>query len=161
MKHLSIRAPNLTDDHFKHIDKHLPQLKSIKIDSNSGITDRTLETLAKMKCLSKVEVKENELNPFKRDGEVFEISHLSVSCLLNGCPLMKDIKFFCYTKLTQTSIDSLIDIAKSNPKIRYNFYFNGIKRIDSDDYYFEAVYENEDNLHIPDNLSLKYTKFYK
>jgi hypothetical protein len=51
LKHLSIRAPNLTDDHFKHIDKHLPQLKSIKIDSNSGITDRTLKTLAKMKFI--------------------------------------------------------------------------------------------------------------
>jgi hypothetical protein len=163
LKHLSIRAPYLTDDHFKDIDKHLPQLKSIKIDSNSGITDRTLKTLAKMKSLSKVEVKENEGNPFDEGGEDFNITDSSVSHLLNGCPLMKEIKFDCYTKLTQTSIDSFIDIAKSNPKILYNFYFYSINKMDcdSDDYYSGNVGEKEDNLHIPDNLSLEYTTFSK
>jgi hypothetical protein len=71
---------------------------------------------------------------------------------------MKDIKFDCYIKLTQTSIDFFIDITKSNPKIRYNFYFNSINKMDcdSDDYYSGNVGEKEDNLRIPNNLSLKY-----
>jgi hypothetical protein len=110
-----------------------------------------------MKILSKVEIKEIE-NFFDELGEDFNITYSSVSDLLNECPLMKDIKFDCYTKLTQTSIDSFIDIAKRNPKTLYNFYFYSINKMDcdTDDYYSGNVGEKEDNLHIPNNLSLKY-----
>ena len=48
LKYQSISGPKLTDNHFKDIKLYLPQLKSIAIESNSGITDKTLNYFAKL-----------------------------------------------------------------------------------------------------------------
>ena len=43
LKHLSLALDELSDNCFESIDKYLPQLESIKIDTQTVITDKSLE----------------------------------------------------------------------------------------------------------------------
>ena len=69
-----------------------------------------------MKNLFKVVIKELR-NPFLLEEEHhFNITDGSVVELLNSCTNIHNIKFKCFTKLTELSIDLLKEMLIKNPK---------------------------------------------
>ena len=104
-----------------------------------------------MKNLFKVVIKELR-NPFLLEEEHhFNITDGSVVELLNSCPNIHNIKFKCFTKLTELSIDLFLSIANKNPKIYYNFFIISINKMKT----YEESYGVENSLQIPKNLSLE------
>ena len=54
LKHLKISVEELNDDIIDSIDKYLPQLVSIWFLTDKAITDKSLEQLSRLKCLTRL-----------------------------------------------------------------------------------------------------------
>ena len=56
LKHLNLTLVQLSDNCIDSIDKYLPQLVSIEIDTKAAISDKSLEQLSRLKCLTHLKI---------------------------------------------------------------------------------------------------------
>ena len=147
LKHLSLTLEQLSDDCLMGIDRYLPQLLSIRLNSSKAITDKSLQQLSQMKRLSKLEVicytAEEDQN----------ITDSGVRQLIDCCPRLQSLTFdqknssFDFD-ITEESIESIVKRAERFPKIQFIFSF--------------AVYKNEKSVqlfnrlnNLPQNLTIE------
>jgi len=127
---LDLMLSYLSDHHFKDIHLYLPGLTSIKISSDNAFTDQSLYYLSEMPKLSHIQI-----NAF--NCVLSQITDSGVCHLIKNCSNITTLLLKCNSNITEKSIDSFIEIAKSRPKIQYQFSYvcanSGLKqRLTSD-----------------------------
>ena len=147
LKHLtdlSIRCSKLGDPFFKDIDLFLPNLKSLSLNSDYDLSDTLLESLSKLKHLSRISLGSGH-------KALRSITDSGVSQLLNNCQKLRKIVFLSRPYITAQSVDKLIEFANKNSKNGIYFY-SGFSRL-GDETHFPVIdlnaYKN-----IPQNLRI-------
>ena len=123
LKHLSLTLEQLTDDCLENIDKYLPNLVSIRVNTTKAITDKTLRFLTLMKCLTRLEI-----ICFTTDVEQQNISDSGVQQLIQKSVCLTTLLFDQKNSnadfaITERSIEEIASRAKQMPKNQYNFSF--------------------------------------
>jgi hypothetical protein len=115
LKVLNLSLPLLSDKNFEGIDKYLPNLtKFLMIETNNGISNKTMYILAKLKKLNTITIISEQ------------IDDLGFCHVINNCPNLRTIVAETditdpNDKITNVSLKAFIEIALKNPKIEYRF----------------------------------------
>jgi hypothetical protein len=135
LKVLDLSLPLLSDKNFEGIDQYLPNLTEfLMTETNNGITNKTMHSLAKMQKLNKITIISEEIDDF------------GFCHVINNCPKLRTIiaDYAQNDKITNVSVKAFIEIALKNPKIHYRF-----------DYYPYLVDPKEaQNIELPPNFSI-------
>ena len=115
LKTLEISYADIDESFFEDIHKYLPNLSTLLIECESEITDQTVFRLSHLKKLKKF-----ALNRFHDCNE--GITDDSVCALINSCPLLEKLSFASRPKITNKTIETLIDCLTNNPKRCLTFY---------------------------------------
>jgi hypothetical protein len=145
LKLLNMTFKGLNDEFFKDIHIFLPHLKIVKIDCDSELTDETIFSLSKLKKLKEFEFrKSNSSNKSITDESVCE--------LINSCENIEFISFNARPKITNKTIESLIDLAlkKSRTDIRFFCGFSDA----GDEAQFTQIDLNSFANIMPENLNI-------
>jgi hypothetical protein len=158
LQKLSLMYPNLNDNFFKDIHLYCPQLKSLQIFLESEeededlndmqlITDETLKSLAKLKHLKSFELYEMPFN----FSNLSTITDSGLIDLIKKSPQIRKTYFSSRLNITQESINALIELAISKPKIQFNHKLSGFwnKKL------FAKIYDST-KYSLPNNLFLEF-----
>jgi hypothetical protein len=159
---LSLHLEQLTDDHLIDINLYLPQLTQIIINSSKTISDKTLNSLSKIKNLSKIDI-----TCYTSDDKQ-NITDSGICNIIKNCSNITNISFdqkncnFDFS-ITKASEKLMTDLAKANPKHLYNFSY-AVNQINSnnDKNSSRNAQNNEQNseqnnstIHLPQNLNIE------
>jgi hypothetical protein len=133
IKSFDSRIYGLKDKHLDQINSYLPQLKHLSLTGlNSDITDKTLQSLAQMKELSKLRLIASEL------------TDSGVCNFIKNSPNIKSIQLY-NNFINETTVKAFIERSKTKPKVKFEFL--------SVDYALEL--DMNVRLALPHNLTLK------
>lgn len=139
---LTIRATKLGDPFFKDVDQFLPNLKSLVLNSDYDLSDNLLESLSKLKCLTKISLGNG-------NKALRLITDAGICKLIDNCLHLRKFYFGSRPNITTKIIDKLIDFANKNSKYVINFYC-GFSRM-GDEAVFAPIDLNA-YTNIPNNL---------
>jgi hypothetical protein len=152
LQNLSLMHSQIKDNFFEDIDLYCPQLISLKICLQSfkdQITDNALKSLAKLKHLKIFRLFRWPFNGMK----FYSITDSGFIELINKSPELRETTFNTEINITQKSINALIELAISKPKIQFVHRFCAI----TDEEVFKEIYDLT-KYKIPNNLRLKGSK---
>jgi hypothetical protein len=152
---LSLHLEQLTDDHLIDINLYLPQLTQITINSSKTISDKTLNSLSKIKNLSKIDI-----TCYTSDDKQ-NITDSAISNIIKNCSNIRNISFdqknsnFDFS-ITKASEKLIIDLAKDNPKHLFNFSY-AVNQINSNNDNKNSRHntENKSTIDLPQNLNIE------
>jgi len=116
LTHLELYYGIINDSFYENIDLYLPKLKILKIEANC-ITDKALYSLANLKELKLIYISAYEIN-FVTDTEICHI--------INNCHKINSIIFYSQINITHKTVEELIKLALSKPKIQFKHHFSSI-----------------------------------
>jgi hypothetical protein len=112
---------SLLDDTFlEDISQYLPNLSAVRLKTAQELTDKTMTSLSKLIGLKFLKISKNNYQNKKYSFLGFTDS--GVCQLLNSCPNIATIVFEGRPDITQKTIETLIKIAKENPKRKLVFW---------------------------------------
>ena len=115
--HLDITSDQIDDQLFVNIDSIVPNLKSLKILIKYEITDKALESMAKLNHLKSLTIR-------RFTGEnLNQITDSGLLLLINGCIHLRKVEISYKTAITETTIKAVIQKAIKNPKILFEYEF--------------------------------------
>jgi hypothetical protein len=118
---------SLLDDTFlEDINQYLPNLSTIHLSTAQELTDETMFSLSKLIGLKFLKIAKNIL----KEDTFPEITDSGVCQLLNSCPNIETIVFEGRPDITPKTIETLIKIAKENPKRNLKFLCSWREDID-------------------------------
>jgi hypothetical protein len=119
LKHLLIKFPKIDDNFFKDIELSVPQLKS----TEEEISDNTFKCLAKLKALKSL-----VFNRLKTNHKFMSITDNGVIDVINNCPELESIRVNSRPNISHKTIEALIDLALSKPRLYFSHTFSSIDR---------------------------------
>ena len=126
LTHLELMSDQIDDHFFIGIETKVPKLKYLMIGFvRKKITDECFASLVELQCLSTLIVK-------SLDREYIEsLTDSGLLRLINGSHSLQTVAIFNKIKISETTVDAIIDKAIDNPLIYYNYYLRGIEnRVD-------------------------------
>jgi len=123
LTHLALYYIKMNDNFFEDIDIYLPKLKILCIEVDE-ITDKAMYSMAKLHKLETVKLRANKY--FKRFNH---ITDSGICHLINNCQQIKSIEFCIRLDITLTTIEQLVKLALTKPKVQFKheFRFVGYK----------------------------------
>jgi len=140
-----LNYPKLNDNFFEDIDLCLPKLKVLCVYANN-ITDNVLYSLSKLKHLNVVQFISLRLNQ-----KFSSVTDIGIYHLLNNCPKIKSVRFNRRPNITHKTIDALIALALSKPRINFKHFFGSFEEENNED-----VAEIFSNKSLPKNLKIEF-----
>jgi hypothetical protein len=115
LKLFDIAYKKLNENFFKDIHLFLPELRSIRIHCESELTDEIIFSLSKLKNLKKFDLRKSlSSNKLITDESVCE--------LINSCENIELISFTARPKITNKTIQTLIDLALKKSRKNIQFF---------------------------------------
>ena len=125
LQELKILSAEISDKHLVDIDKNCPKLKSIELKTMENISDKSLQSLSKLKYLEKIKL-------FGIPFQLLNITDSGVCKLITDCSNIKIIDFICGIKISNTSIQRLKSLANSRPAMRFSFCWKRTEQQDQE-----------------------------
>jgi hypothetical protein len=145
LKVLNISYRGLSPEFFEEIQAFLPNLRSVEIDCETEFTDNSIFPFSKLKNLREFRfrksVSSNKL-----------ITDESICQLINSSENIEVILFSARPKITNKTIEALIDLALKNPRKEIEF-FCGFSN-DGDEAEFPQIDLNSYANSLPQNLDI-------
>jgi hypothetical protein len=110
---------SLLDDTFlEDINQYLPNLSAVQLKTAQELTDKTMTSLSKLIGLKFLKISKNNYQKYSFLG----FTDSGVCQLLNSCASIETIVFEGRPDITPKTIETLIKIAKENPKRKLDFW---------------------------------------
>ena len=120
---------------MENIDLYLPNLKKVKFETNSIITDKTMFCLSRMRCLSEITLKITHDFPFKE----YAITDASIDAILENHINTRYRKLWIESRsinISKELIERIISIAENNTKTRFEYKFYYLENLIRSQLYF-------------------------
>lgn len=123
LKHLSLTLDQLSDDCLQNIDKSLPNLRSLRLNTKKAITDKSLHWLLSLHDLTTLEI-----ICFTTDVDNGNISDSGVRPLIEKSRNLRTLLFDQKNNnidfnITEQCVEAMALRAKRMPKIEFNLSF--------------------------------------
>jgi hypothetical protein len=145
LKHFEIAYKQMNEKFFKDIHLFLPELRLIRITCESELTDETIFSLSKLKNL-----KEFDLRKSLTSNKL--ITDESLCELINCCDNIELILFTARPKITNKTIETLINLALK--RLRKNIQFFCGFSVAGDEAQFAQIDLNSFVDIMPENLNI-------
>jgi len=149
--HFKLDNVGLNDQFFKDIHLYLPKLKHLEIGVHT-ITDQALHSLAQLNQLQFIAIDSDE------DDLFYHVTDIGICYIINNCPQINSINFNSRPNITNKTIEELIKLALSKPKVQFEHYFSFIGHEDDvseNDVPFTTIDLNDFG-DLPKNLVIDY-----
>jgi hypothetical protein len=148
LKLFDIAYKKLNENFFKDIRLFLPELRSFSIDYESELTDETILSLSKLKNLKELYLRKSlSSNKLITDESVCE--------LINSCENIELISFSARPKITNKTIETLINLALKKSRKNIQFFCGFL--IAGDEAEFAQIDLNS-FADMPENLNITITE---
>ena len=123
LRAINLNYSGLNDELFADIGLYFSQLKRLSLTVDQ-ITDKAMKSISKLKSLQYL-----SLDSHQSRSIGFPLVTDSGLChVIYHCPRIQSIIFFGRPNITLVTINALILLALSKPKVNYNHYFGFIER---------------------------------